>query len=121
MAVNFGIRIEADATNASDLVRSEALRKFLAAVAQSGQTTALSLNDTWASGGTPSLNINCGGGTVDWHIEVKYDTAVVTDYNVGAELIQKMLAIGKEMGLTLTLVLATFTDGGTADASVLLT
>jgi len=121
MAINWSIRIEGDKTNVSDAIRSEVIRKMLSACAQSGQTTALSVNDTWASGGTPSCNIKVAAGTVDWHVQVEMDTAVVTTDLVRLELIQKMLAIAKETGLTTTTTLEAWVTGGTADALVTLT
>jgi len=121
MAVNWSIRIEGDKTNVSDAIRSEVIRKMLAACAQSGETTALSVNDTWGTGGTPSCNIKVAAGTVDWHVQVEMDTAVVTLDVVRLELIQKMLGIAKETGLTTTTTLAAWVTGGTADALVTLT
>lgn len=121
MAVNFSIRIEGDKTNVSDKIRSEVIRKMLAACAQSGQTTAMTPNDTWGTGGTPSCNIKIAAGTVDWHVQVEMDTAVVTTDKVRVELIKKMLSIALETGLTTTTTLAAWVTGGTPEVLVLLT
>lgn len=121
MAINWSIRIEGDKTNVSDAIRSAVIRKMINAAAQSGETTALSPNDTWATGGTPNVNIKLATGTVDWHVQIEMDTAVVTTDLVRLELIQKMLSIAKESGLTTTTTTAAWVTGGTADVLITLT
>ncbi len=121
MAVNWSIRIEGDKTNVSDAIRSTVVRRVLEACAQSGQTTAMSPNDTWGTGGTPSCGVKLATGTVDWHVQVEMDTAVVTTDAVRIELIQKMLSAARETGLATTTTLAAWVTCGTPDILVLLT